>query len=56
MIPAWYAFDNIPFDRTYEADRHWLPKVLRGEKFCANVYYQDRAKGFDQIKFLPFTP
>ena len=56
MIPAWYPIDAVPFDRTYEADRHWLPKVLAGEKFNANVYYLDRAKTLDRVEFLPFNP
>ncbi|MCX6787082.1 MAG: hypothetical protein NTY93_00970 [Candidatus Kaiserbacteria bacterium] len=27
---------------------------VRGEKFNANVYYRERAKGFLKIEFLPF--
>jgi ADP-ribose pyrophosphatase YjhB (NUDIX family) len=56
MIPAWYPLNEETFARTYEADRHWVPKVARGEKFNANVYYRNRASDFDRIEFLPFTP
>jgi len=56
MIPGWYLLNNSTFDRTYESDRHWLPKAARGEKFCANVYYRNRAHDFDRIEFLPFAP
>lgn len=55
MIPAWYPINDATFDRTYEADRHWLPKAARGEKFNANVYYRDRARDFDRIEFLTFS-
>ena len=55
MVPAWYPLSDATFDRTYEADRHWLPKAARGEKFNANVYYRDRARDFDRIEFLPFS-
>lgn len=55
MIPAWYPINDATFKRTYEADRHWLPKAIRGEKFNANVYYRNRARDFDRIEFLPFT-
>lgn len=55
MIPGWYPLDESTFDRAYEADRHWLPKAARGEKFCANVHYLDRAQKFDRIEFLPFV-
>jgi len=54
MIPGWYPLDDSTFDQAYESDRHWLPKAARGEKFCANVYYLDRAQKFDRIEFLPF--
>ncbi|HUQ30195.1 MAG TPA: NUDIX domain-containing protein [Candidatus Paceibacterota bacterium] len=55
MIPRWYSLHALPLDRMYEADRHWLPKAARGEKFRANVYYRERAKGFSSIEFLRFT-
>lgn len=55
MIPNWYPLDDATFERTYEADRHWLPKVARGEKFRAKAYYRARAEDFDRIEFFPFT-
>lgn len=56
MVPDWYPINDATFERTYESDRHWLPKAARGEKFRANVYYKDRARDFDCIEFLPFVP
>jgi 8-oxo-dGTP diphosphatase len=29
--PFWCPLNEIPFDRMWEDDRHWLPKVLSGE-------------------------
>jgi 8-oxo-dGTP diphosphatase len=55
MIPGWYPLSDDTFNRTYEADRHWLPRAAAGEKFNANVYYRDRARDFDHIDFLPFV-
>ncbi len=55
MIPGWYPLDETTFSRAYESDRHWLPRAARGEKFCANVYYRDRARNFDRIEFFPFA-
>lgn len=54
MIPDWYNIDNLPFDKMLESDREWFSKMLKGEKFNANVYYLERAKNFDRIEFLPF--
>jgi len=39
IIPGWYPINDSTFERTYESDRHWLPKAARGEKFRAKVYY-----------------
>ena len=56
MIPGWYPVDDSTFARTYESDRKWLPKIVRGEKFNAEVYYRNRASDFDRIEFFPFNP
>ena len=55
MIPDWYDIDNLPFDKMLESDREWFTRMLKGEKFNANVYYRERARDFDRIEFLPFT-
>lgn len=55
MIPQLYPLDNLPLEQMYEADRHWLPKAISGEKFHANVHYFGRAWGFNRIEFLPFV-
>ncbi len=55
MIPGLYPLDDLPLGRMYEADRHWLPKATRGEKFNAHVHYFGRAKGFNRIEFFPFV-
>lgn len=55
MIPGFYPLNNLPLERIYEADRYWLPRAARGEKFNADVHYFGRAKYFNRIEFLPFT-
>ncbi len=32
MIPAWFAVDDIPYERMWEDDLHWLPRILAGER------------------------
>jgi len=54
--PEWYPLSNLPLKRMFEGDREWFSKAARGEKFCANVYYKDRAKEFERLEFLPFSP
>ena len=53
MVPQWFETTNLPLERMLESDRTWFPKVLAGERFRANVYYRERAKGFEHIEFLP---
>ena len=31
MKPYWYKVEDIPYDRMWEDDKYWLPKVLNGE-------------------------
>ncbi|MDE1919438.1 MAG: NUDIX domain-containing protein [Patescibacteria group bacterium] len=52
MIPGWYPLDEETFRRTYESDRHWLPRAARGERFRAEVYYRSRARDFERIEFF----
>lgn len=58
MIPDWYEIGDIPElakTRMLESDRTWFPQLIAGEKFNANVYYQEKAKGFLRIEFLTFV-
>jgi 8-oxo-dGTP diphosphatase len=32
-LPLWTALDQIPYDKMWPDDRHWLPLLLRGEYF-----------------------
>ncbi len=34
-VPHWFRFDDIPYERMWEDDRHWLPRMLDGETFDA---------------------
>jgi 8-oxo-dGTP diphosphatase len=31
--PLWTPLNRIPYDRMWEDDRHWLPMLIRGERF-----------------------
>lgn len=55
MIPSWYDSERLPVNHMLESDRRWFQKLLNGERFCANVYYREHAKGFSGIGFLPFV-
>ncbi len=52
MIPRWFDVAELPYERMFESDRHFLPRLLAGEKIQANVYYRNRAGDFDHIDFF----
>lgn len=41
-IPFWSKIGEIPFDRMWEDDRHWVPRILGGERLdCEFVFAND---------------
>jgi len=34
----WFPFKKLPFKEMWEGDKLWLPRMLAGEKFEADVY------------------
>ena len=33
MRPAWFRFEDVPYDAMWPDDRHWFPMFLEGKKF-----------------------
>lgn len=33
--PEWFRIDEVPYDRMWADDRHWLPQMLAGKTFKA---------------------
>ena len=41
-VPFWSKIEQIPFDRMWEDDQHWVPRVLAGEVLdCEFVFAND---------------
>jgi 8-oxo-dGTP diphosphatase len=38
--PVWTALDEIPYDRMWEDDRHWLPLVLAETPFLGRFVFE----------------
>jgi hypothetical protein len=32
-VLRWFSFDDIPYDRMWQDDEHWLPILLDGKRF-----------------------
>ena len=39
--PEWFTFGEVPYDRMWADDRHWLPQVLEGKHFTAWFRFDD---------------
>ena len=37
--PLWYPLDHLPLDEMWEDDRHWLPRVLAGERLTGEFLF-----------------
>ena len=40
-VPMWCAIEDIPYDRMWEDDRHWLPRLLAGERLEGEFLFDD---------------
>lgn len=40
----WFALKEIPYDEMWQDDRHWLPLLLRGNKFEGSFYFDKEGK------------
>ena len=50
MKPGWYKLDEIPFERMWQDDAHWLPLVLAGQKVKASFTFQDDNETIDKLQ------
>lgn len=39
MAPKWFSFSEIPYDKMWDDDKFWLPRVLSGEKINADFIF-----------------
>ena len=41
MAPKWFGLKEIPYDKMWDDDKFWLPRVLNGEKIEANFFFKE---------------
>ncbi|MDP6294012.1 MAG: 8-oxo-dGTP diphosphatase [Candidatus Woesearchaeota archaeon] len=51
MLWEWLPLPSLPFDRMWDADKHWLPKVLAGEKFKGVFHFKEDEKTVNTPEF-----
>lgn len=50
MKPQWFSKNEIPFDKMWGDDIHWLPKVLQGEKVRGHFSFDESQKLLDGFR------
>jgi len=40
MLPKWFKEKEIPFDKMWDDDKHWLPLVLEGKRLKADFIFK----------------
>lgn len=56
MTAEWFGFDDVPYDRMWDDDRYWLPKILDDKKIIGNFKFKEDNEGLDtyNIKEVDF--
>ena len=44
MSPEWFNISEVPYDKMWDADHLWMPRVLSGKKIEAWVAFDDNNK------------
>lgn len=42
MRPNWFYLHEIPFDKMWPDDTHWMPMLLAGKNFHGKFYFKDK--------------
>lgn len=42
MTAEWFSLDKLPLDKMWDNDKHWLPRVLNGEKIKGWVVHDEK--------------
>ncbi len=51
MSPEWFAYADIPYERLWADDIHWLPFALRGGKFNGKVWFKEDGKNIERMEW-----
>jgi 8-oxo-dGTP pyrophosphatase MutT (NUDIX family) len=44
MKPEWFKLDKIPYEKMWDDDKYWLPRILKGEVITAEFQFSDNGK------------
>jgi 8-oxo-dGTP pyrophosphatase MutT (NUDIX family) len=47
MKPEWFSIDEIPFDKMWEDDKYWMPRILKWEEVEYRFDFDENGKIID---------
>lgn len=50
---CWFPLDEIPYDEMWQDDRHWLPLLLEGRRFCGSFYFSEDGRELHSFDLKP---
>lgn len=53
IAPRWYPVAALPLDRMWDDARHWLPRMLAGERLYAEISYAADCQTVDTVRISP---
>jgi 8-oxo-dGTP diphosphatase len=53
IAPRWFPVSELPLDRMWDDARHWLPRVLAGERIRAAFTYADDCETVAEARIGP---
>lgn len=54
MAPRWFGFNEIPYDKMWNDDRHWLPKIL-ARKFVSATFWFNKQNQLAHHRLITTT-
>jgi 8-oxo-dGTP diphosphatase len=56
IAPEWFPLTRLPHDRMWDDAKHWLPRVLAGERVRATFTYADDCDTVADFRLTPLPP
>lgn len=54
MLPQWFGFSDVPFSEMWDADKDWVPRVLRGEQLRGKVWFDESGVSAEKKEWAAF--
>jgi 8-oxo-dGTP pyrophosphatase MutT (NUDIX family) len=49
MLPKWFKIKEIPYNKMWDDDKHWMPYILKGKKLKAKFVFDENDKVIEKV-------